>query len=349
MADGIDPRALMSFRAVAEHGSFAAAARELGWTQPALSSQVRRLEEGLGVTLVTRTVKGVQLTEAGRRLLHHAEIIDGHLERAAREVAGLVDEGQRTVRVVAFPSACTSIVAPAMSELLARGSANASGGANSAPGAANSAPGIAIELEQQEPFAVPEMLRRGTADVALVFRYEGEASPDFGEAVTEIPIGWDPLQLIVSQRRGSGGAKRRALAEHGRDRWVTGCPACRQHFLRIAEREGFVPDIRHATDDYMVVQELVARDMSVSVVPRLSLLSYRHPGVRAFGIGEGDGRQLLILHAKGEARQEVHDVVAALERAAARVLDPVELGERPGRTRTAPGPTDSRTVTDAAD
>ena len=332
MADGIDPRALMSFRAVAEHGSFAAAARELGWTQPALSSQVRRLEEGLGVTLVTRTVKGVQLTEAGRRLLHHAEIIDGHLERAAREVAGLVDEGQRTVRVVAFPSACTSIVAPAMSELLARGSANASGSANSAPG-------IAIELEQQEPFAVPEMLRRGTADVALVFRYEGEASPDFGEAVTEIPIGWDPLQLIVSQRRGSGGAKRRALAEHGRDRWVTGCPACRQHFLRIAEREGFVPDIRHATDDYMVVQELVARDMSVSVVPRLSLLSYRHPGVRAFGIGEGDGRQLLILHAKGEARQEVHDVVAALERAAARVLDPVELGERPGRTRT---------VTDAA-
>ncbi len=316
MADGIDPRALMSFRAVAEHGSFAAAARELGWTQPALSSQVRRLEESLGVTLVTRTVKGVQLTEPGRRLLHHAEIIDGHLERAAREVAGLVDEGQRTVRVVAFPSACTSIVAPAMSELLARGSAGE--------------PGIAIELEQQEPFAVPELLRRGTADVALVFRYEGEASPDFGAEVTEIPIGWDPLQLIVSQRRGSTGTKRRPLAEHARDRWVTGCPACRQHFLRIAEREGFVPDIRHATDDYMVVQELVARDMSVSVVPRLSLLSYRHPGVRAFGIGEGDGRQLLIVHAKGEVRQEVHDVVAALERAAARVLDPVELGARPG-------------------
>ncbi|WP_440312704.1 LysR family transcriptional regulator [Leucobacter chromiireducens] len=316
MADGIDPRALMSFRAVAEHGSFAAAARELGWTQPALSSQVRRLEESLGVTLVTRTVKGVQLTEPGRRLLHHAEIIDGHLERAAREVAGLVDEGQRTVRVVAFPSACTSIVAPAMSELLARGSAGE--------------PGTAIELEQQEPFAVPELLRRGTADVALVFRYEGEASPDFGAEVTEIPIGWDPLQLIVSQRRGSTGTKRRPLAEHARDRWVTGCPACRQHFLRIAEREGFVPDIRHATDDYMVVQELVARDMSVSVVPRLSLLSYRHPGVRAFGVGEGDGRQLLIVHAKGEVRQEVHDVVAALERAAARVLDPVELGARPG-------------------
>lgn len=308
MAAEIDPRALMSFRAVAEHGSFTAAARELGWTQPALSSQVSRLEEGLGVILVTRTVKGVQLTAAGRRLLHHAEIIDGHLARAVRDVAGIAEEGPRTVRVVAFPSACTSIVAPAMSELFARGTGR---------------DGIAIELEQQEPFAVPDLLRRGTADVALIFRYDDEEPQEFDAEFAATPIGWDPLQLIVSQRQASSGAHRRTLTDHARDRWVTGCPACRQHFLRITAREGFVPDIRHATDDYMVVQELVARDMSVSVVPRLSLISFRHPGVRAFGIGETDGRQLMIVHAKNEARPEVREVVAALTRAAGRVLDPI--------------------------
>ncbi|MBL3700654.1 LysR family transcriptional regulator [Leucobacter luti] len=309
MAAGIDPRALMSFRAVALHGSFAAAARELGWTQPALSSQVSRLEEGLGVTLVTRTVKGVQLTEAGERLLHHAEAIDGHLARALREVTGLADDTARTVRVVAFPSACTSIVAPAMSELSAR---------------ADGRDSITIELEQQEPFAVPELLRRGDADIALVFRYDGEPPQELDAELAVTPIGWDPLQLIVSQRRGTPGVQRRTLLEHRRDRWVAGCPACRQHFLRISEREGFVPDIRHATDDYMVVQELVARDMSVSVVPRLSLLSYRHPGIRAYGLEEGDGRQLMIVHARDEARAEVRDVAAALQRAAARVLDPIE-------------------------
>ncbi len=308
MTPEIDPRALMSFRAVAEHGSFAAAARALGWTQPALSGQVRRLEEGLGATLVTRTVKGVQLTEAGRRLLHHAELIDGHLARAAREVASIVSEGARTVRVVAFPSACTSIVAPAMSELIARVEGSA---------------GSTIELEQQEPAVVPGMLRRGSADVALVFRYDDEARTRWEDEFEMIPIGWDPLQLIVSQRRVNGAARAaRRLSDHARDRWVTGCPSCRQRFLRIAAREGFSPDIRHATDDYMVVQELVARDMSVSVVPRLSLISYRHPGVRAFGLGETDGRELMILLAKNEVRPEVHDVVTALRHAAARVLDP---------------------------
>jgi len=304
----IDPRALMSFRAVAQHGSFAAAARELGWTQPALSGQVSRLEESLGATLVTRTVKGVKLTEAGKRLLHHAELIDGHLTRAAREVAGLMNEDARTVRVVAFPSACTSIVAPAMSELIAR---------------ADSRSGPTIDLEQQEPFSVPELLRRGAADVALVFRYDEEDLVGLDQEFEMLPIGWDPLQLIVSQRRGSAAQSMRRLIDHAGDRWVAGCPSCRRHFLRIAEREGFSPDIRHATDDYMVVQELVARDMSVSVVPRLSLISYRHPGIRAFGLGERDGRQLMILLARGEVRPEVREVVAALRRAAARVLDPL--------------------------
>jgi len=305
----IDPRALMSFRAVAEHGSFAAAARELGWTQPALSGQVSRLEESLGATLVTRTVKGVQLTEAGKHLLHHAQIIDGHLARAAREVAGIVGEGARTVRVVAFPSACTSIVAPAMSELIARN---------------GDRQGTTIELEQQEPFAVPELLRRGAADVALVFRYDEHELAGLEEEFDLIPIGWDPLQLIVSQRRGAGSAhSAHRLVDHAADRWVAGCVSCRQHFLRIAAREGFTPDIRHATDDYMVVQELVARDMSVSVVPRLSLISYRHPGIRAFGLGERDGRQLMILVAKDEVRAEVREVLSALRRAAVRVLDPL--------------------------
>lgn len=309
----IDPRVLMSFRAVAEYGSFAAAARELGWTQQALSGQVRRLEESLGATLVTRTVKGVRLTEAGSRLLYHAEAIEGQLARAAREVAGIVDEQARTVRLVSFPSACTSIVAPMMSELIAR-----RGGSDTN-----------IELEQQEPFAVPELLRRGAADVALVFRYDDHELRGIEEEFTVISIGWDPLQLIVSKRRGGPSHSASRIADHAGDRWVAGCPSCRSHFLSIAAREGFVPDIRHATDDYMVVQELVARNMSVSVVPRLSLISYRHPGIRAFGLGEQDGRQLMILVPKGEMSGEVHEVVAALRRTASRVLDPVSDRRRP--------------------
>ena len=301
----------MSFRAVAEHGSFAAAARELGWTQPALSGQVSRLEASLGTSLVTRTVKGVQLTEAGKLLLHHAQVIDGHLTRAVQEISGHITKSMSRVKVVAFPSACTSIVAPAMSELIARPREDDS---------------PAIELEQQEPETASEMLRKGEADVALIFQHPGDNTPSL-DGFTQVPLGWDPLQLIVSHRRGSGSpAQQHRLATYARDRWVAGCPSCRRHFLRVAAREGFTPDIRHTTDDYMVVQELVARDMSVSVVPRLSLLSYRHPGVRPYGIGDEDGRELMLLLADDAPRPEVQDVVAALRWAAARILDTSRSG-----------------------
>lgn len=308
----IDPRALLSFRAVAEHGSFAAAARALGWTQQALSGQVSRLERSLGTLLVTRTVKGVQLTEAGSLLLQHAEAIHGRLMRAGQDISGHLQENMKHIRVVAFPSACTSIVVPAMSELVARTGAQRA---------------ITIELEQQEPEVATELLRTGEADIALVFSYPDQPSSTNAEFV-EIPLGWDPLQLIVSQRRGTGGSTRRhRLAHYSGDRWVAGCLSCRQYFLRLAAREGFVPDIQHTSDDYMVVQELVARGMNVSVVPRLSLLSYRHPGVHAYGLGERDGRELKVLVSAITTRSQTQDVVAALRRAATRILDEIQTDE----------------------
>lgn len=305
VASGIDPRALMSFRAVAMHGSFAAAARELGWTQPAISQHVTRLEEELGTAVVIRTVKGVRLTEAGARLLHHAQAIDERLSRAAREISALGEHDSRTVRVLAFPSACTTIVAPVMSELIAR-----RGGAM-----------INLELEQREPYEVTRAVRRGEADLAIVFRYDAQELPGIETEFRALPIGWDPLQLIVARRRGGGIESPRRLSEYAHERWVSGCPSCRQHFLRVAQRAGFVPDIRHATDDYMVVQELVARDMSVAVVPRLSLVGFRNPGVEVYDLEEGYGRELLLLMAVDEQRREVLEVARALQATGVRYLD----------------------------
>src|SRR3712207_9113384 len=64
---------LRYFLAAARHGSFSAAAEELLMAQPSLSDQVRRLEAELGVPLFVRAGRRLELTEAGRRLLPHAE------------------------------------------------------------------------------------------------------------------------------------------------------------------------------------------------------------------------------------------------------------------------------------
>ncbi len=75
---------LETFVHVAEHGSFSKAALVLGVAQPALSRQVRALETELRETLLLRNGRGVQLTEAGRRLLEHCQGIL-HLVAQAKE------------------------------------------------------------------------------------------------------------------------------------------------------------------------------------------------------------------------------------------------------------------------
>ncbi|WP_420563756.1 LysR family transcriptional regulator [Thalassobaculum sp.] len=68
MTINIDLNLLPLFAAVAEESNFRAAADRLGVTRSAVSQGMRRLEDGLGVTLVTRTTRSVRLTEAGERL-----------------------------------------------------------------------------------------------------------------------------------------------------------------------------------------------------------------------------------------------------------------------------------------
>jgi molybdate transport repressor ModE-like protein len=88
----MDVASLRYFRQIARVGSMTAAARDLGLTQPSLSSSMRRLEEDLGATLFLRHRGGVTLTEAGAELLRHSDDIMAALERASLAVHGLERE-----------------------------------------------------------------------------------------------------------------------------------------------------------------------------------------------------------------------------------------------------------------
>ncbi|NML46122.1 LysR family transcriptional regulator [Ramlibacter sp. G-1-2-2] len=81
-----DPAALVLLAEIADAGSVTEAARRLGVSQPAVSKQLRRLEQALGVTLFERGLRGIQPTEYGHALLPRARAIRTQARQAGEEV-----------------------------------------------------------------------------------------------------------------------------------------------------------------------------------------------------------------------------------------------------------------------
>ena len=124
----IDVQTLRIVKAIADEGSVTGAAIALGYSQPAISQHLKRLENRLGVALVERVGRGVRLTDAGRVLARHAPAVTTVLDAAAGELAELRGLRAGRVRLVAFPSASPTVVQDeltSLSAVLASGTATA--------------------------------------------------------------------------------------------------------------------------------------------------------------------------------------------------------------------------------
>ena len=97
--------------AVAREGSFTRAAQELHVAQPALSRQVRLLEEQLGVKLLARTPQGVRPTAAGELLIERSQRLIGQLDQALEDAAA-VGRGERGTVTLGYTASSSHETAP---------------------------------------------------------------------------------------------------------------------------------------------------------------------------------------------------------------------------------------------
>ncbi len=103
---------LTVFRTVAQHLSYTKAAEALYLSQPAVSQQVRTIELVLGLRLFTRSGRGIVLTPAGEKFLHHAERILALLGETAPLVNEIHTLGRGSVLLGTSTSAATYVVLP---------------------------------------------------------------------------------------------------------------------------------------------------------------------------------------------------------------------------------------------
>lgn len=254
-------------------GSYSAAARSLGYTQPAITQQMKALERSVGTPLFIRVGRRMRLTEAGEALSRHAETILDSLTAAQAQMGSLTRLRSGRVRVCAFPSASATLIPETVARL------------------AIDHPGVRVELQESEPPDSLHRLVRGECDITLAFTYPGlrEQVP---EELVEIPLMEDQLTVLLPI--GHPLARRRAvkLADLAEERWIAGCLRCRTNFLHECAEQGFAPDIAFTTDDNLVVQSLVAEGLGVAMMPGLVLSFLRHDKITGRALDPACRRQV---------------------------------------------------------
>ena len=116
---GLSSLHLDAFHAAAKSLNFSQAAKELHITQSALSQRIKALEEDLNLTLFVRMPRGVQLTEAGDRLLRYCRARHSLEEEVMEELTGRSQEGLGgVVRIGGYSSIIRSVLMPALAPLL---------------------------------------------------------------------------------------------------------------------------------------------------------------------------------------------------------------------------------------
>jgi DNA-binding transcriptional LysR family regulator len=138
------------FLAAVEHGSFTAAAAEMGFAQPSISEQVRLLEQSLATPLFHRVGRGLVATEAAQALRPHAERVLRAVDEAGRAVASVREVVSGTVRFGLFGTAGIYLGTDLVTDMLARH------------------PEIRIELIGRNSMEVLEDLRRGRLEAAII-------------------------------------------------------------------------------------------------------------------------------------------------------------------------------------
>ena len=236
-------RQLQYFAAVARHRHFTRAAEALYVTQPALSQQIRRLEAELGLALLRRTSRGVELTPAGEDLLVHAEAVLAEVERAKAQMDRHAGAARGAVRVAA-----TAADAPRLPEALAAFHGDH--------------PGIQIALRQGSAAEVVDLVRRGAVDVAVI----ALAEPPAGVAAE--PLREEPLRVALAPGDPLAG-QRISLADLRGRPFILAEPgtALRETVMAATQDAGFSPLPLFEVGDPLTVRFLVKAGLGISLVP----------------------------------------------------------------------------------
>jgi DNA-binding transcriptional LysR family regulator len=257
----IDPHLLRTFVAVARRGSFSAAARDLGYTQAAVSQQIAALESDLKVSLLTR--RPVTPTEAGRRLLEHAAPILLRLDAARADVTRLTGAPRGRLDAGASPLAAAALAA-ALATLL------------------SPMPRLEVTVRVAPAETVAAEVASGALDLGLVDGLTAPSDPlrlSEVSPLTAIGIGEEQPVVVLPRSHPLAGRAGLRLEDLADARWIDapGATAPLDDLRRAAGVDGFRPALRYEGTDIRALVAFAASGHGLTVLPAPA--AERIPGV----------------------------------------------------------------------
>jgi DNA-binding transcriptional LysR family regulator len=306
----LDTHRLRLLREFAARGTIAATAAALGYTPSAVSQQLAALERESGAVLLDRTARTAELTDAGRRLVEHAERILAMVEAAEADLSSAGPTGR--VTVTAFPTAAVAF-GPA---LVRRVRAH---------------PGLSLLLRETQREEGMRLVRSGEADVALVADWSGgltrpgpgSADGEDGGVLRFYRLLRDPVVLVLPRGHPfADPAKPVELDELRYEPWLAapiGEPS-RQAVDRLLVGTGGMPPAPWEFEGLSTILSLVARGIGIAALPRLTLAAGdRRVAVRELP-GSAQARDVCaVARASSVRRPSVAVILAALDSAAERL------------------------------
>jgi DNA-binding transcriptional LysR family regulator len=252
-------RHLRYFVTVAEELNVSRASARLRISQPAVSRQLRDLEEELGVELFARNKSKLKLTPAGEAFLAHARDLLRRSNDAAKEMAAFRPQAGRTVTVGYIAPVLASTLTPA---LRAFGQKN---------------PEVEVVLREMAPGEQIKALREGRIELAL----PGNSCPVLSEEFEIVELEQIPLEAVMPDNHLLALRKRIALPEL-RDETFIGFdedhfPGRNDMICRVCQDAGFTPRLRYRVESLSALLAKVAAGSGVTLTPR-EVGQLPHPG-----------------------------------------------------------------------
>ena len=305
----LDLHRLRLLRELDARRTVSAAAEALGYTTSAVSQQLAVLEREVGTTLFERVGRNLRLTEAGLVLVRHAQTLLDGAEAAEAEVAQVAaGRVAGVVRVSSFQSAFLRIVAPSVREL------------------AEAHPHVRVEASELEVEQGVPALRLQHLDVVVGDEYDDQPRPVHGD-LARTDLVRERVRLVLPLDHPLARRRKVPLAELAAQPWAACQPGTGHREMQIRtcrQLGGFEPDLRYASDDFLILLELVRTTGACALLPEL-VLGYEAPGVVVRDLLEGTIGRSVYLLTRSSRTPAVRVVTEALE-GRARIIAPTGAG-----------------------